>query len=769
MEGILVLVVLIVVIGGGCGIFAALRLKDLTLRLNRIEEELAFHRHPLEKEGPSETEAAREPQARVAAAEAPPPREAAPPTRSPALSAPAPFAPPAAHKTPTLKEQWSALEIVAGTKWLNWAGILLVTIGVLFFLKFAYDNQWIGPRGRIAIGAILGATMLIFGERLRRREYPMLFQSLTAGGLAAFYGCVFFSFQVYQLMGQRISFLMLILITALALAMALIHNARLICLFAQLGGFLSPILISTGENRPVELFIFVIVLNFATMGCAYFRNWRDVNVVAFVGTWLLYGGWVVRFYDRSHIEVALIFSILFYLIFLVVPTLRAAARREALAAQDLYLIALNTVVSFVNNHTLLDEAYRSWLGLAVVIQSLTLATMYSYWARRCPEDAKTRVTLLLGALALAVAAVPIQLNFYAIPLAWSVEALLFGVIGLQYRQRTFQWAALAAIILAAGGLVVRLPLHTALFVPVFNRPFGDWACVIGLAFGLQAAFRRYKDGLDDSLKSVACLPAVLAIVLLCVLIHLEVFTFWEVRLPIMDWGTARSYQYSSVIVLWSVIPISFLLLGQCRLMPFSGLAALAAYTVGFLLVIQATTAGSWISWGVPFLNFQWLSRFAFVVSLWLGAAQIRAITDGPIDLKQWPVLLPILEGTGHCILVFLAYAEVDAWLAVSKTFSPFMRYGFVSALWSLQALLLIGIGLRTRNGFRRIFGFILFGVTVAKLLAIDMAVLQPVYRIISFAVTGVLLLVAAFLYQKFARALLESNNLPPTKTGENAA
>jgi hypothetical protein len=204
-------------------------------------------------------------------------------------------------------------------------------------------------------------------------------------------------------------------------------------------------------------------------------------------------------------------------------------------------------------------------------------------------------------------------------------------------------------------------------------------------------------------------------------------------------------------------------------MPFSGLAALAAYTVGFLLVIQATTAGSWISWGVPFLNFQWLSRFAFVVSLWLGAAQIRAITDGPIDLKQWPVLLPILEGTGHCILVFLAYAEVDAWLAVSKTFSPFMRYGFVSALWSLQALLLIGIGLRTRNGFRRIFGFILFGVTVAKLLAIDMAVLQPVYRIISFAVTGVLLLVAAFLYQKFARALLESNNLPPTKTGENAA
>ncbi|HEY1267034.1 MAG TPA: DUF2339 domain-containing protein [Candidatus Binatia bacterium] len=766
MEGILVLVVLILVIGAGCGLFAVLRLKNLTLRLDRVEEELAFHRHRREEEGSSEIEPVPKPQTRLApAVETPLARDAGPPTPStPTLAVP-----PAAHKTLTLKEQWSAFEIIAGTKWLNWAGIVLVTIGVLFFLKFAYDNQWIGPRGRIAIGAMLGATMLLLGERFRRREYPILFQSLTAGGLAAFYGCVFFSFQVYQLMGQRISFLMLILITALALAMALIHNARLICLFAQLGGFLSPILISTGENRPVELFIFVIILNFATMGSAYFRNWRDVNVVAFVGMWLLYGGWASRYYDSSQIEVALVFSFLFYLIFLVVPTLRAAARREPLAAQDLYLIAINTVIAFVNNNFLLDGAYRPWLGLAVVLQSMTLATMYAYWARRSPEDTKTSVTLLLGSLALVIVAVPIQLRFYAIPIAWSVEALLLGWIGLQYRQRTFQWAALAAIILAAGGLVLRLPLHTALFVPVLNRPFGAWACVIALAFGLQAAFRRYKDGLDDSLKPVSALPAAIAVVLLCVLIHLEVFTFWEVRLQLMDWGAARSYQYSSVIVLWSVIPIAFLLLGHFGIMSFSIVAALAAYTVGFLLLVQATTAGAWISWSVPFLNFQWLSRFAFVVSLWLGATHIRRIADRAVDLKRWPILLPVLEGTGHCILVFLAYAEVDAWLAVSKTFSPFMRYGFVSALWSLQALLLIGIGLRTRNGFRRIFGFVLFGVTVAKLLAIDMAVLQPVYRIISFAVTGVLLLVAAFLYQKFARALLESNNLPPTKTGENAA
>jgi len=213
----------------------------------------------------------------------------------------------------------------------------------------------------------------------------------------------------------------------------------------------------------------------------------------------------------------------------------------------------------------------------------------------------------------------------------------------------------------------------------------------------------------------------------------------------------------------------FLILGRYEAMPYALVAALAAYAVGGVLLLQAVVAGAWISWSVPFLNLQWISRFVFVVSLWLGAGQMSSLAERSDRWKHWTILLPVLEGAGHAILVCLLYAEVDAWLSVSKTFSPFMRNGFVSALWSLQALALIGVGLRTRSGFRRIFGFVLFGITVAKLLAIDMAVLQPVYRIVSFAVTGVLLIAAAFLYQKFARALLESGNVPPRKAGERAA
>lgn len=118
--------------------------------------------------------------------------------------------------------------------------MVLVIIGILFFLKYAYDNQWIEPRGRIAIGALAGVAALVIGEKSRRRGYPILFHALTGGGLAIFYGCIYFSFQVYQLTGQTAAFFIAILVTALAVAIAVVHNAPVICLLGQLGGFLSP-------------------------------------------------------------------------------------------------------------------------------------------------------------------------------------------------------------------------------------------------------------------------------------------------------------------------------------------------------------------------------------------------------------------------------------------------------------------------------------------------------------------------------------------------
>ena len=773
MEILLAFAVVAVVLGGGvCGIVAVFGLRKLKERLNRLERELGpllLRQSREQMRAPSSSDEYRTPPLKTEEALKPepvpsPPRTLSPPAEQPEVhpqSPSFPSAPTAAERpiqpTATLRDQWSSFEVTIGAKWLNWVGMLLVIIGVMFFLKYAYDNQWIGPKGRIAIGTLGGVAALIIGEKSRRAAYPILFHALTGGGLAVFYGCIYFSFQVYQLTGQTAAFLMSILVTALAVAISVIHNAPVICLLGQLGGFLSPILISTGQNRPIELFSFVAILNLATMGSAYYKNWQKVNVLAFAGTWILYVGWAGKFYNESQIGIALLFSYLFYLMFLIVPTLRASVRREALSAENLWLVAADIVVEFVNNTILLYWDYRSWLGLAVILQALTLSAMYAYWAHRCREDAKTRVTLLFSALALVTVAIPIQLRLYGIPIAWALEALLLGFIGQQYRHWVFQFASVIALILAALGLVVRLPLHRELFTAILNRPFGSWATVIAMAFALGALFHRRRDRLEDSLRQAPFVAYGLAVVLLCALIHMEISTFWEVRRGIGQPDFALSLQHTSLIFLWSAVPLIFLWLGRSAIIRFAIPAALIGYGVGLLVILNGASTGSWITWPIPFLNLQWLSRLFFVLSLWIAANWMPLVHDRPEKWQGWALLVHSVEALGHVILVVLLFAEIDTWISASRVFSSFMRFGFVSVLWSVQALTLIGIGLGTRDQFRRILGFVLFGITVAKLLVIDMAILQPVYRILSFAATGLLLIVAAYLYQKFAKVLLEAD------------
>lgn len=653
------------------------------------------------------------------------------------------------------RAEWSSLEVTIGSRWFNWAGVGLLVVGVMFFLKYAYDNEWIGPAGRIAIATIGGAVAMVLGERFRRASYPILFNSLTGGGLAIFYGCVYFSFQVYGLTGQTVSFGLATLVTALAVALAVVHNAPVICLLGQFGGFLSPVLLSTGANKPVELFLFVMALNLATLACAWRKQWRWVNAAGFVGTWILYAGWASRYYDESQLGVALIFSTLFYLTFLIAPLLPGLTRRLVLKDEDFALVALGILVEFMNNYGLLAADYRSWLGLAVVAQALTLAAAYAQWTRCRVEDSRTSATLLLFALALVTVAIPIQMRLYAIPIAWAVEALMLGYVGQRFRSWPVQLGALAAFVLAVGGLVDRLPLHTLLFTPVFNVPFGSWLTVTGLALALYFLFNRNKERIENNLQPA--IPAVggTALVLVCWLLHLEVAAFWTVRRDQFP-ETYSSSMFTSLALLWSVIPLILLRLGRAGFVRFSVPAASVAFFVGASVLISDAAAGEWLSPDIPFFNLQFLSRCGIALSVWLGLYWMKTVPDRPENWVGWTPLRNGLEVVSHLIIVLLLVVEVNSWVNSSNLFSPFMRFGFVSAGWSLHALALIGLGLASRRQFRRVLGFVLFGVTVAKVLLIDVSVLQPAYRILSFAATGALLIAAAWLYQRFAKVLLEA-------------
>ena len=125
---------------------------------------------------------------------------------------------------------------------------MLLVAGALFF-KYAYDNNWIGPQGRVAVGAAAGVLALVCAERFRRKAWNVLFQSLTGLGIGLFFISIFAAFQLYGLTGQTTAALLTGLVVVLAVAMAVAHDAVSIAVFGLIGGFISPVILSTISRR----------------------------------------------------------------------------------------------------------------------------------------------------------------------------------------------------------------------------------------------------------------------------------------------------------------------------------------------------------------------------------------------------------------------------------------------------------------------------------------------------------------------------------------
>ncbi|HYR01728.1 MAG TPA: DUF2339 domain-containing protein, partial [Syntrophobacteria bacterium] len=387
------IILLLAIVGPICGIIALLKVLDLGRRIRGLEHQL---RSAPVIVGPGQPAPSPQPTPPVAA-EPLAPSETREPSPRPAVvpgTPPEPglaaggedFLPPADSRL--------SLEVRLGTRWLNWVGIVMTLIGVGFFLKYAYDNAWIGPQGRLAIGALLGLVALGLGERFRRRDWSILFQVLTGGGIAAFYLCVFFSFQVYHLADQTLSMVLATLVTGLAVVMAVAHDAVSIGILAVVGGFLSPVLLSTGANHPYALFTYIAILDLVAMGAAYFRRWRTLDLLCFLGTAVMYQGWYDKFYGPDQMTPALVYIAIFYLMFLLIPTLHGLVRRLSETREGLALIVLNAAISFLSYYNVLFREYRYVLGFVVLGQALLVLALFQVWLNRVGRDTNTSASLL---------------------------------------------------------------------------------------------------------------------------------------------------------------------------------------------------------------------------------------------------------------------------------------------------------------------------------------------------------------------------------------
>jgi uncharacterized membrane protein len=528
-----------------------------------------------------------------------------------------------------------SLEQIIGTRWVMIAGVISVIFAVGFFLKYAYDNAMIGPWGRIAIAAAAGLAALIIGEVTRRRDYQIVAKGVTALGFAILYATVFSAYRVYHLIPATSSFALAIFVTAGAMAYATILDEVLMAVLALLGGYLTPILLSTGQNLPVPLFFYVLILGLGAMGCAVYRKWPGVNLMCFFGTYGLYTGWFESFYRSTmnsveglppQMAIALIWLGIFFVVFLALPLVYGLVNNSPARKQDVTLILSNAAATLYYLWTILYPAHRNEMALCcAALFAIHLAAALAVY-RRCPEDDDCRMGLVAIGLFFVTLAIPLYFRMYIVALSWSAEAAVLCFIGLRYRSWLTQLAAAVAMTLSLYKLAEQLPLHNELFTLAFNPQFGSWCFVAAMAGLGHVLYRRPHESLfpDDFRDTVVSLLYALSMTILMAACLMEWYCHCDINLGSIH--ESQTVFHRGLFVLAAVIPLLFLirpLIPAGPILPRISVALCGLSTayvlIAFVLVHKSAYAifvNGWFAYGTM-----------FVASLFLWAFLLR---------RAWP-------------------------------------------------------------------------------------------------------------------------------------
>jgi uncharacterized membrane protein len=453
------------------------------------------------------------------------PATAVPLPVSPQQTAPPPPIPPRPSIAAPVRSQ-ANLESRIGSHWLNRIGIAALLIGVSYFLKFAFDNNWIGPAGQISIGLVAGIAIVIWSERFRAKNYKAFSYSLKAVGIGTLYLSLWAAFHVYSLIPSSVAFAMMLVVTAATSVMALSQDAQILAAFALVGGFSTPLLLSTGENREVALFTYVAILDIATLVLVAFRPWRRLLVMSYVGTLILYLGWYWTFYNRGPLELTLAYASLFFAIFAIAPliTLQPDGEHPILAAIPAVLAFVNAGVYFLEAYAMIQEVNKvnmAWFALALAAVYIFLSRLLH--ARKMAAGTSEILYYLHLALAIGfiTVAIPIRLDAHWITIGWFIEAGVLLWIANRIRSDFLNAFALGALVLGVTRLLAIDNFHTTQLI--FNLRMATFAVAVAV-LGTVAWFGAKRE--DETARTISAMAVVALNVLALIALSREVSDYY---------------------------------------------------------------------------------------------------------------------------------------------------------------------------------------------------------------------------------------------------
>jgi uncharacterized membrane protein len=344
-----------------------------------------------------------------------------------------------------------SLERRIGAQLLNRIGILAVLIGVAWFLKLAFDRNWIGPPVRVWVGLAGAAGLMVWSERFRRQGFPAFSYSLKALATSIAYLSLWAASSIFHLAPTWLIFLGMTALTVANAVLARRQDSEILGLYALAGGLATPGLLAMGRSDEIFLFSYLVLLNLGALLLLALHRWQRLAWAALLGTMFYYVGWTLSEGDPSHLPVTIFFLALFFVGFAAAPRLVLRAEERSLSFFPIAFPITNAVATWVALMALFaarsQHAWRPWVTLTLAGACLMIAAGSRGFV------AFSRTNLGLGIFFVTVA-VPLQFHGPVVILCWLGEALALLAVAKARSHATLRILATAVLILASYALLV---------------------------------------------------------------------------------------------------------------------------------------------------------------------------------------------------------------------------------------------------------------------------------------------------------------------------
>jgi uncharacterized membrane protein len=651
-------------------------------------------------------------------------------------------------------------EFAIATAWLVRVGIIVVVMAVGFGLQLSIASGLLGFHGRVACAMICGSAFVALGLRNMTKKLALLGQGFIGGGLAMFYFSFFAASMTYKILPIGIAFGCMIVVTAAAVVIAVRFNALSVAVLGTLGGFLTPVMIRTSTGNLPALSAYLLLLGLGILAVAIWRQWPLLSWISFFLNTSILSAAMYKYGTGATTET--VYAMLFFALYSTAFFIYPVFRKIKVTPVEIIPLFLNVLVTLawcwrimhVAGHPRLFLAYLS-LGMAVFY----VVHIWAFLFKRNFDRGLLSTFIALTVILIGVA-LPLLFTGNILSTVLALQALAFLWLGGKLESKMFIRGAICLYMVVLARLLIGFvdPDSFAIAtgstyiqglkdrVTEFLLPMLS-IFLAGRCFNRLPAALQHKIG-DEGLREANAFRTerwiTLAAFYAVFIVYLSLETFTSSRLYTPD------FVHSNITLIWCAFLIHLIMMRK---------HLNASVVLGLVWVGCGLIVGQWFFCGWMGLESLHLHKLCHHDPFSSATAMPRLLSPllcGAALLTVWkifkddeaegaeaimPATLYAVLAMGFLYLTFESATFCDAYVA------GFRRWA-VSIVWGCYGLSLLLGGLHCAKKELRMIGLFLFAITILKIFLVDLEGSSALFRLIAFALVGIVFLLAAYAYLK---------------------